>query len=410
MSDQHEQTVEHSKHREELAIPVFLVLMCFLPFVAGFFVICGSFSNTKVDSQTDILLSDSEILSSALIEDSGSMEVHVPLPDEVRGLYWTASTAGSSRGEELLEYMVQSSINAVIIDAKMDNGELAFVPNNESLSQYVMETPAISDLDDLLFRLKEQGIYRIARVAVMRDGVFARVHPEIALHSLSGLFWHDNIGSVWVDPASQEVVEYALALGEELYRRGFDEIQYDYVRFASDGSVNQIVYPVYSSAHTKIEVMQKFFAHVGGGLQKLQIPVSFDVFGMTFWSNEDYNIGQRLLDVLPYTNWVSPMVYPSHYSDGFEGYANPALYPYDIVKKSLDKGTENMLGVWSGDEQTLRKKWRPWLQDFDIGAVYTSDLIEAQIQATRDAGASGWILWNARNVYEPAQYENPPSL
>ncbi len=238
----------------------------------------------------------------------------------------------------------------------------------------------------------------------MRDGAFAASHPQLALKTATGDLWKDNIGSMWVDPSAREVAEYAIELGKDAYARGFDEVQFDYVRFASDGETNGIVYPVYDSSESMIEVMQRFFKTVGSAMRDEHIPVSFDLFGMTFWSYNDFNIGQRLVDVLPYSDWISPMVYPSHYPDGFEGFANPAQAPYEIVKQSLDEGTKLTRGFWSGSEPELRAKWRPWLQDFDIGAVYTSDMIEAQIKAARDAGASGWILWNARNVYERANY------
>jgi len=153
-----------------------------------------------------------------------------------------------------------------------------------------------------------------------------------------------------------------------------------------------------------VEVMADLFAHLGNTMQEAKIPVSFDLFGMTFWSTNDYNIGQRLLDAYPHADFVSPMVYPSHYPAGFRGYANPALYPYDIVKSSLDKGAEQLFTETGMKEEETRVHFRPWIQAFDIGAVYGSDRLTAQIQAARDAGASGWILWNARNMYRSMDY------
>lgn len=330
---------------------------------------------------------------------------HVALPEEVRGIYWTAATAGSARGDELLAFMAGAGLNAAVIDLKMDDGELAFVPNDESLLPYVQDKPAVADLDALLLKLRDAGVYRIARIAVMRDGAFATVHPELAMKNASGAMWRDNIGSLWVDPAATEVSDYAIALGREAYARGFDEVQFDYVRFASDGAVNSIVYPVYDFNETKQAVMQRFFETVGGAMQGDGIPVSFDLFGMTFHSTDDFNIGQRLLDVYPYADFVSPMVYPSHYPATFEGYGNPAEYPYEIVKLALDEGAKMMQLEVDIPEIESRRHFRPWLQDFDIGAVYDAPKIQAQIQATRDAGASGFIFWNARNVYEEGAYD-----
>jgi hypothetical protein len=150
--------------------------------------------------------------------------------------------------------------------------------------------------------------------------------------------------------------------------------------------------------------MRAFFDTLGGTLKKEGIPVSFDLFGMTFLTAEDFGIGQRLEDVYHNADYISPMVYPSHYWTGFQGFKNPAEYPYEVVKYSLDKGAEILKTDLFIDETESRAKFRPWIQDFDLGAVYTAARIEAQIKASRDAKASGWILWNARNVYEPAKY------
>lgn len=328
---------------------------------------------------------------------------HLPLPYEVRGLYWTAATAGGKRGDELLAYMAARGLNAAVIDLKMDNGQIAFVPLDPSLAPYAMERPAVADLEALLAKLKDAGIYRIARVAVMRDSAYAAAHPDKAFRHAGGSLWRDNTGAAWVDPADPGVAAYAMALGKEAYARGFDEIQFDYVRFASDGALSAIRYPVYDGVRTKAEVMQAFFTTVGGGMREAGIPVSFDLFGMTFETSDDFNIGQRLVDAFAYGDFVSPMTYPSHYAPGFQGYKNPALYPYEVPKHSFDNGRSMLeaLGV-SGEE--YGRKLRPWIQDFDIGATYTAARIEAQIKAARDAGASGWMLWNARNVYEPARY------
>ena len=379
-----------TKRQVEFLVPAFLICLVAVLFVIIAVIPSGVGSEVE-GSRVDSL----EIPPFASLgrDDTGfinsSMTKHTPLPEEVRGLYWTAFTATTSRADELLSYMLESGLNTVVIDVKMDNGELL-----EAV-----------ELEEILGKLYEAGIYRIARIVVMRDSAFAASYPTFALGSGPGSgFWRDATGAAWVDPAAPEVADFAIELGRQFYEAGFDEIQYDYVRFASDGALSSIVYPVYDTSESKIQVMQQFFERVGGAMQEQGIPVSFDVFGMTFWSHSDYNIGQRLIDVLPYADWVSPMVYPSHYADGFKGYANPALAPYEIVKMTLDEGLRLTHGFFAGSDEELARHFRPWLQDFDIGAVYTSDYIEAQIQAARDAGASGWILWNARNVYEPAQY------
>ena len=331
--------------------------------------------------------------------------IHISRPQEVRGLYWTIVTAGNTRSDELLSYMLSLGLNAVVVDLKMDNGWLGFSPNEESLQVYVSHISVIEDLDARLTHWGEQGVYRIARIAVMRDGALATARPDLALFTDNGSLWQDAIGSLWVDPAAIEVAEYAINLGREAYERGFDEIQFDYVRFPSDGTISSALYPIYNGLEDKNEIMGHFFERVGGTLRAEGIPVSFDVFGMICLREDGFGIGQRLVDVLPFTDFLSPMVYPSHYPEGFEGFANPALYPYEVVKDSLDACITQAVAQGLGTQEEMAEKFRPWLQDFDIGAVYTANLIEAQIQASRDAGASGWMLWNSRNVYEPAEYE-----
>lgn len=332
---------------------------------------------------------------------------HLETPKEVRGLYWTAQTAGSDeRRKELLTYMLERGINAVVIDVKMDDGEIAFEPKNDSLKPFAQEHPAIADLEAMLNEVGEAGIYRIARIPVMRDGAIAIKKPDLVLRRSDGGMWQDNIGSLWVDPAADDVSQTALLLALEAYARGFDEIQYDYVRFPSDGRLSSIAYPFYdASSSTKAEVMERVFSKLGDPLLKEHIPVSFDLFGMTFVSIYDMEIGQRLPDAYPHAAYLSPMAYPSHYPAGFRGIEDPAIHPYEIIKQTLDEGAAILETQFGIPKEASRPKFRPWIQDFDIGAVYTADLIEAQIRAARDAGASGFLIWNARNVYEPARYE-----
>jgi hypothetical protein len=381
----------------------------------GFLLSLIGFSGYGLVTQTSILLSRDESTATSTkpiaIEipreepepvDQGP--IRVALPKEVRGIYWTAETAGNAkRREELTNYMIDRDLNAVVIDVKMDNGSLGFLPIDKTLKPYAMKSPRIESLRALMDELGEKNIYRIARIAVMRDSTFASVNPDAAVHQSGGGLWRDKTGAAWLDPGAPEVADYAIALGREALATGFDELQYDYARFPSDGVLSVIRYPVSQDAD-KGDVMRAFFDKVGI-LHAEGSAISFDLFGMTFWSSSHFGIGQRLEDAYPNADFVSPMVYPSHYPTGFRGFENPALHPYEIVKQSLDKGAEMLEADHFISPTSSRMKFRPWLQDFDIGAVYTAAHIEAQIKAARDAGASGWILWNARNVYEPAKYD-----
>ena len=353
--------------------------------------------------------------------------VHVPLPVEVRGIYWTALTAATKHADTLIAYMQQTGLNTVVMDVKVDGGQLAFAPHDTSLTAYAEHKPVLRDLDGLLKKLADDHFYRIARIQVMKDNTFTSLHPGSAMKDASGNLWHDKTGAAWIDPASPDVAAYSVALAREVYARGFDEVQFDYVRFASDGSVSSIVYPFYNGTDAKVDVMKKFYDAVGTPLKKDGIPVSFDLFGLTCMTNNGLGIGQRLDTVAPNADFISPMVYPSHYANGFQGFANPANHPYDVIKISLDHAIGLLLppkietsSVKNADGKEIlstktipptqeekaaaQKQFRPWIQDFEIGAVYTAPMIEAEIKAVRDAGSSGFLIWNARNVYEPANY------
>lgn len=319
-------------------------------------------------------------------EEIQMVPIRVPMPVEVRGIYWNAVTAAGARAEELIAYMVESGLNAVVIDVKLDNGSPAWPP------------------DGLLPRLGDLGIYRIARISVMRDSAAALARPELALRTASGALWRDRTGAAWLDPAAPGVVALAIDAGREAYARGFDEVQFDYVRFPTDGALAAIRYPAYGGVEPKVAVMDRWFAEVGGAMRADGIPTSFDLFGMTFETANDFGIGQTLLGAYPHAVAVSPMVYPSHYASGFQGYANPALHPYEVVAHSLASGLALVAASTGEPPEAISSRFRPWIQDFDLGATYTAERIEAQIRAARDANAGGWLLWNARNVYEPADY------
>jgi hypothetical protein len=219
-----------------------------------------------------------------------------------------------------------------------------------------------------------------------------------------------------------------VALGREAYLAGFDELNFDYVRFPSDGDMNDISYP-FSEGETKTEVIKKFFSYLYRNLKDPSLyladhvqnvliggvdgeddnvpALSVDLFGMTTTNMDDLNIGQVLEYALPYFDYVSPMVYPSHYPPGFNGYARPALLPYEVVKFSMDSAVERIIGFQGAASTTPAvlegrispRQLRPWLQDFDLGAVYTAEMVRAQIQAVYDAGLTSWMLWDPTNQY-----------
>ncbi|MEK7516906.1 MAG: putative glycoside hydrolase [Patescibacteria group bacterium] len=315
----------------------------------------------------------------------------------VKAIYATADVAGGARLEELLNLIDRTELNAIVIDVKTYRGTLAFAPRDPALAPFAPTKPLIKDLEALLARVHERGIYAIARFPVFQDTMLAERRPELAVARAGGGIWRDRNGLAWLDPASFEVWKYNAALAQEAAARGFDEINLDYVRFPSDGALSAIRYQIWNRKLSKQDVLREFFDYMTHVLHARGTPVSADLFGISFFRLEP-TIGQFLPDAAEFFDFVAPMSYPSHYPSGFEGYKNPALHPYEIVKKTLDSGKELLAGRPPAGGN-VRAKVRPWIQDFDLGADYDAVKVRAQIRAAEESGAEGWMLWNARNVY-----------
>lgn len=318
---------------------------------------------------------------------------HVKTPEQVQGIYISAAAAGSHLADSLLQYVIAQKMNTVVIDTKDWLGRLAFAPKDPELKPFASETVVIKDPERLIKKFHDRGIYVIARNFVFQDPAITYLKPAWSLGRKGGGVWADYKGVRWLDPSNVEIWKYNVRLSREAYNRGFDEIQFDYIRFPSDGNLSTIQYKDKDAATPKYVVMKQFFNYLDRNLRP-EIPISADLFGMTVWREDDMNIGQRNVDALSHFDWVSPMIYPSHFPDTFEGYANPAANPYDIIYKSMVKSRE-MCEKYG----FLKCQMRPWLQDFDLGANYGPAEIKAQIKAVHDAGFDDWLLWNAANRY-----------
>jgi hypothetical protein len=328
---------------------------------------------------------------------------HEKTPDVVKGIYLTAHTAGISRFDELLELVKNTELNTMVIDVKDSNGNIAFNVRHPGLAQYSNGAILVKDLEKLIEKAHAANIYLIARVVVFQDQAFVKKHPEWAVKNSSGGIWRDYNGVAWLDPACTDVWNYNVALAKELYVRGFDEINFDYVRFPSDGNIAKAVYPCWKGTD-KAETIKSFFNYLSRNLSG--IPVSADLFGQTCCNLDDINIGQKIVDAYENIDAVCQMMYPSHYFTNFDGFKNPADHPYEVVKYSLDKTFEKINEYLVAASSTLRNapvrhaSVRPWIQAFSLGAIYTPEMIRKQMQAVYDTpNTGGWLLWNARNVY-----------
>jgi hypothetical protein len=338
--------------------------------------------------------------------------IHLETPEPLKALYMTACVAGTLSWRESLKNLIEiTELNAVVIDIKDYTGVVSF-PNNFPKSG-VGRGCVVSDMKEYVRELHNANIYVIGRVSVFQDVSYVKVFPDLAVRKKSdGEIWKDYKGLTFVDVGAKPYWDYIVNISKEAYELVFDELNYDYVRYPSDGLITDAHYTHTSTTTTKELQLEAFFSYLYENLKiyRLQnLKTSVDLFGMTTTVENDMGIGQLLETALPYFDYIAPMVYPSHYPKTWNGFANPANHPYEVIKIAMSRGMEremewNILnGNFSVDEfgatTTPVSKFRPWLQDFNLGATYGPDKIRAQIEATYDVGLTSWMLWNAGNKY-----------
>jgi len=306
---------------------------------------------------------------------------------------WVASTDSIRRG--LVKIAEDTEINSIIIDIKDYTGKVAFLMKNQKVLEADSSEDRIKDMKKFLEELHSKNIYVIGRIAVFQDPYLAKARPDLAVKRSDGITnWKDYKGMMWLDPCSKEVWEYTIAIAREAESVGFDELNFDYIRFPSDGNMKDIKYPHCDPVLAKPDLLENFFYNLKKGLRDLKVPISADLFGMVTVNTDDLNIGQVLERAEPYFDYISPMVYPSHYTKDYNGFPNPAAKPYEVIKLSMDSAVKRLLAASSSPF-----KLRPWLQDFDLGANYDAAMIRKEKQAVYDAGLNSWLMWSPSNRY-----------
>jgi len=311
--------------------------------------------------------------------------------EPIRAVYLTSGVAASARFDHALDLLGTTQVNAIVIDLKDANGRLAFRPTTEPIKHIAPERVTIHDLPERVTKIHERGGLAIARIAVFQDSWYAESHHSEALQLPGGAVWHDRLRYAWLDPASAQVTQYVIDLAHEAAAIGFDEVNFDYIRFPSEGPrFHEIRFPRWNGKQTKREVIRAFARALDAGVRKQGIRISADIFGQVLWNPDDLGIGQQLELLAPHFDVIAPMVYPSHYRSGFLGKANPAKYPYEIIFATVKRGMERLAKL----PQEQRPAIRPWLQDFNIGATYGTREVQLQQRAGDEAGAAGWMIWN----------------
>ena len=319
-----------------------------------------------------------------------------PLPIEVRGVHVTMALAGIPRKLDEYIRLKRDGLNTIELDVKDENGDVAFIPANVPLARHVGAARRYYDPVRAAARVHDAGLYLVGRVVTFEDPRLSAGAPELAIRGADGSRWLNNAGLGWTNPYDTRVWRYNVAIAEAAARAGFDEIQFDYVRFPSDGDVSQIRYPG-KHAQPMAWTIPMFVRYASHRLRPLGVRVSVDVFGLS--ATRNLGIGQFPRRIAPFVDAIYPMVYPSHYAAGEYNIDDPNGRPGTTVAYSL----RDFRRAVAGRKAVLI----PWLQDFSLGRTYTLADVQDEIQSARLEHVKGFMLWNPSGVYTRAALGTP---
>ena len=314
-----------------------------------------------------------------------------------RGIYITAALAGSRRMLTLADALVAAGGNTVVFDVKDRYGNLGYASSVPlALEIGAGQRAPISQPAKMLDALHRRNIHVVARLTCFYDARLARQRPDFVPLSRAGPgLWSERGKSNWVDPSLPQVQEYLLAIVREVAELGVDEIQLDYVRFPTEGNLADAVFAFDPAVVAKDRIITDFVIEVERVLEPMGVLLSADIFGVAAWGREAdrRTIGQHLPDLLPHLDAVSPMLYPSHFEDGFERIDRPVDYPYYF----LLQGCQRLQKLATAHDVPVR----PWIQSFDYRVTHFDSLyVTEQLHGAEDGGARGWLLWNPASLYK----------
>jgi hypothetical protein len=309
----------------------------------------------------------------------------------IRGIHISAWAAGSNFYRKIiLDLFNTTELNTAVIDIKDYEGEV-YINKIKIVDENLAYAKAIPDIEDYILYLKKKNIYTIARISVFRDNTISRKKPELAIKNKNdNTLWTDKKNITWLDPYNKDTWDYNLQIAEMAASIGFNEIQFDYIRFPSDGNTKNCKY---SKTHNSIEASNAIIGFLKEANKRLKkdnkIKISIDVFGLTTTATDDMGIGQKIIEMSKYVDYVSPMIYPSHYTKMNYGIKEPNKEPYKIVCCAIEDALKRI----------PNEKLRPWLQDFSIGYKYGKNEIILQKKACYDNNIKNWLLWNPKCIY-----------
>lgn len=317
----------------------------------------------------------------------------------IKGIYLHAySVSNETKFYELVNLIENTGLNTMVIDVKNDDGLVTYDSKLPLVHQLQSDQHApIKDIASVLQKLKEKDIYTIARIVVFKDPYLAKKKPEWAIKRKNQTLWKDAKGTMWIDPNRKEVWDYCISIAQEVAELGFNEIQWDYVRFPDYKNLNKEAVFQNSPYKSKEVAIEEFLKYAYSKVKSTDLTISADVFGLTATAKDDMGIGQRWERIIQHVDVISPMMYPSHYTNGAYGIANPESNPYQLVTEGLQDAIEKNSRIQSKGRHVA--KIRPWYQDFDVKVPYTLKQVQEQIHAGNDLEIRDYLIWSARNDY-----------
>ncbi len=322
---------------------------------------------------------------------------------KVKGVYVTVYSASGAKLDSLLKLAEETEINAFVIDVKDDFGNMLFKTKAaEKYAPSANEKATIKDINEFLNKLKEKNIYTIARIVSFKDPTYATYNMDkVIVDRQTNKPFVNKDGIIWVSPHDRNLWDYNIEVGKEAAQAGFNEIQFDYVRFpASDaGKLDAILDYRNVENEGKAETIQNYLKQAYSVISKEEAYISADVYGLVGSVPDDMHLGQHWEAVSNFTDYISPMMYPSHYANGTYGVAIPDADPYN----TLLQGSKD--AVLRNQNLETPAEIRPWIQSFTASWVkgyikYGPDQVKAQIKALNEAGIDQYLLWNASNNYD----------
>ena len=295
--------------------------------------------------------------------------------------------------ESAVKLIQETELNTLVIDLKGDRGMIPYKSSIPLASEVgAQRIITVREMSDLMRTLKGKGIYTIARIVVFKDNLLAMARPDWAVKTQSGEIWHDRENLAWVDPMNKEGWNYNIKIAIEAAQYGFDEIQFDYLRFPDASGLR---FSMDNTEENRVKAISGFLMEARRRLIPYNVFLSADIFGYVCWNLNDTNIGQRLEDLAPHVDYICPMLYPSGFQYGIPGYRNPVANPFEIIYLSLKRAQERT--------NLPSHRFRPWLQafrDYAFDRRYFNDKeILGEIKAAEGFSSHGWMLWNPRNNY-----------